>query len=165
MAKKQEVSQQEIAQYLVQEMAKEFKKDQAKKRQLKKGYQMYRTYLLGMQFSNPDNYLSFEEIERVHDDDEGEGVFVNISSLSPPTPEYYAIEKERWQNLREETKQVIQMVLDCPVELFTEITGNPNAKQMTGKQISRYLRKAWGERTVVREIFQEIKQYLNYNMG
>ena len=158
-----EIPQNQLAQYLVQEMAKEFQKDEAEKRRMKKGYRAYQTYLLGMQLSNPDNYLSFEEIERVHD--EGEGVFINISSLSPPTPEYYAIEHERWQNLREETKQVIQMVLDCPTELLFEIAGNSKAKQITAKQVARYLRKAWGERTVVKEIFQEIKQYLNYNMG
>lgn len=118
-------------------------------------------YLAAMNASNPDNYLSFEAID--NPDFENGDEMVDMTEFSMATPEQILLKKEKWELLREETKQVIELLLDCPNEILLEIIGTRKKSyrnQLTPKRIAKYLYKQWEEKNIVNVVMKEIREYI-----
>ena len=103
--------------------------------------------------------LSLDEITEEFDEETCEKArpVYDLSSYGGRTPEQIVIERERWFNLREETKQVIELIVDCPADVLDEIT---KGGRLTKKAIAQYLRRQWGERLIVSQVMEEIKNYV-----
>lgn len=118
-------------------------------------------YLAAMAASNPDNYLSYEMIDNP-DLENGDEV-VDMTPYSLDNPEQILLKKEKWANLREESKQVIELILNCPREIMVEILGTrkrSNRNRLTAKKVANYLYKCWGDREFVDDVINEIREYV-----
>lgn len=104
------------------------------------------------------NHISFEGIEAASRDDEAD--FVNMASYSPPNPEQGLIRKEEWDKLGWEAKQVIELVVNCPAEIFDEMC--PGATRITFAKLHRYLLRLFGKGREARlnKAYEEIRQYV-----
>ncbi len=119
------------------------------------------TLRAGLNALNPDNYLSFETIDNPEFENGDE--LVDMTSFSPLNPEQVLLRKERWMALREETKQVINLIVNCPTEIMADIIGTRKRSRrikLNPKNISRYLQKQWGEKIIVDIVMKEIREFI-----
>jgi hypothetical protein len=117
------------------------------------------TYLAAMMAANPNSYISYEVI--IESDIDNDSPFVDMTPYGPANPEQALIAKERWTGLKEETRETIELLVDCPSEILEEILG-PDwwRKRLTQKKVMFFLYKRLGEWTLTKEIISEIKGFL-----
>ncbi len=127
--------------------------------------------ICGIMAANPDSYISYEEI--MESDQDNDYPFVDMTGYSTINPEEFLLKKERWELLREEAKQVIETLVNCPREIINDIFGlsskkrysfNPDKKleHIKIETIVSYLYRKWGpgEYYTILDIMKEIKIYL-----
>jgi len=121
-------------------------------------------YLAAIQAANPDNYLSFERIENPEFAED----IVDMSSYGPMNPEQILLKKEKWELLREETKQVIELIVNCPAEVLYDILGTRRRSmkqsatdRLTLPKITKYLKRQWeGDQRTINIVMKEIRQFI-----
>lgn len=119
------------------------------------------TYLAALNASNPDNYISYEAI--MESDYEGEYPFVDMTPYSYPNPEQILIRKERWDQLRYETKELIEILVSCPREIFVDILQTQKRSKrllLNTDRIIAYLYRKWGDSEMALQIIKEIRDFL-----
>jgi len=61
------------------------------------------------------------------------------------------IKEKRYNNLSDEAKQVMAMVLDCPKEIFS-IIASKKTKKISKIRIERFLHKSWKDPRYARKV-------------
>jgi hypothetical protein len=79
----------------------------------------------------------------------------DISAQNQPSPESEVIKKELYQNLSQESVEVIKMIIDSPAEIL-EMISTPKGV-ITEKLVKKYLLRKWTSTFVVESVIKEIK--------
>lgn len=123
-------------------------------------------YLCAIRAYDESNYISIEAV--LESDEDNDCPFVDLTECSPENPEQRLLKKEQYDLLREESKQVIDWILNSPNEVLACILGTkkrpyPNIR-LTAQKIVFALAKQWpGEYCYASEIVNEIRRYLREN--
>lgn len=121
----------------------------------------YWNLMLAINAANIDNYLSFEQIT---DPDNEDGPFIDLVPYSGANPEEIMIENEKWNSLRQEAKELIDLLANCPNEIVVEIMGTRRRSKyrvmLTKEKVLEYLCRQWGDPLLAIDVIREVKNYL-----
>jgi hypothetical protein len=98
--------------------------------------------------------------------------FISVSDIEQSVPSHFMNPEEliiraeedlgrqiiRWR-LSEEAKQVLDLILDCPKEMF-EIIGSPRRKMISLSRLRAYLARHFEGRDEAEKILNEIRGYV-----
>jgi hypothetical protein len=111
-----------------------------------------------------NSYISINEFGEMASDDFFRKMDTNL--IEQTTPEDLLIQKEyvwaeKWffEELSEEAKQVLQLILDCPINLQKVVGIDPRRKRVSINKLIQYLYKHWEERKIVNRVMQEIAEF------
>jgi hypothetical protein len=115
---------------------------------------------------DPSNYIVLG-----FSDNEFEQQILNQTELeisllfnSTPEEEYIEIEtkekiKEAFLALSSEAKEIVNIIIDCPVELAEICWANNSENDIVLSKFSSLLRKQWGERLRIKKLFKEVTKF------
>jgi tRNA uridine 5-carbamoylmethylation protein Kti12 len=93
-------------------------------------------------------------------------VSISKELVSDSNPERTLLEKERSeqikalrQNLSEEARQVVEMIINAPMEIMKAI-GVKTLKGVTAEKLEKYLRKQWRDRRYAHQVIQELSNFV-----
>ena len=127
--------------------------------------------ICGIQAYMPSSYVSVSsfgnETTSSHDFFEDYFAQQHPEFCDNNNPESVFIEKERYDSLSEEAKQIINIILSGPKELLESplgklffSRGKPVGKKLFRTKLVSYLTKQWKDQRYARRVVQEIEEYV-----
>lgn len=108
------------------------------------------------------NYLREGAHHIITNDSEAEQSEIEGSIIlpSPTNPESEILKRENYNELSDEAKEVIHIILNSPKEVI-ELFLTPTRKQMSKRMLKDALIKCWKSAFIVEQVFKEITKWVN----
>jgi len=106
-------------------------------------------------------WFSIDQCDSSEDDHISEN-HISYSIVLPSdklSAEEYLIKKQEFENLSNEAKEIIDLVLSLPLE-FTEILYTPVRKRLTKKSIYEYFKTVWKSKFITSITIKEITDWV-----
>lgn len=73
------------------------------------------------------------------------------------------IKERNYNNLSDEAKQLIAMVIDCPKEIFS-IIASKKTKKISKVRVERFLHKSWKDPWYAYKVVSEVEAYVKSSL-
>ena len=88
---------------------------------------------------------------------EEEGTIILKSKKN--NPETMLLKKQQFNNLSEEAKEVIQLILNSPTEIL-ELIKTPKQNRITRTRVKKYFSTVWHSKFITEKTIEEIEEWV-----
>lgn len=121
-------------------------------------------FLNAMNIANASSYVTFDFLEG-QEDRLPDSEYVQLITNQSKNPEKEMMKKEEYQNLSDEAKHIISLIINAPSEILEMMT--PKTKNLTIRSVSLFISKVFFNRKVpekkTQKVIKEIESFVRNN--